>query len=308
MRTTAALVLAAVATLVAALVPVAASARASDGTSGVPTFVTIPPQAHFVERVGGEFVEVGVLVQPGQSPHAYEPTPRQMASLAEADVYFTVGLPFEESLVRRIRSLAPELEVVATDYPVPKRSMEDTEADDEHAGHHDDDRHGGRLDPHVWLDPDLVKIQARVIAETLERLDPDHAAAYESNLEKFVAELDSLDAEISEALEPLAGSRLYVFHPSFGYFADAYGLTQVAVETGGKEPGARQLAQLIKRARADSVRVIFVQPQFSSRAAQALAEAIDGAVVPIDPLARDYTRNLLDIANKVRRGLEGNRG
>ncbi|MBD3367508.1 MAG: ABC transporter substrate-binding protein [Candidatus Eisenbacteria bacterium] len=316
-------------------------------------FVTIPPQAYFVEHVGGDHVHVDVLVGPGQSPHAFEPTPKQMARLVESDVYFTIGLPFERELVRRIRDIAPELIVVATDYPVPKRPMDEAhrdrdeahdaaggehgEAHDGAAGHHGEAHDGvaghhgeahdgaaghhgeaddgaggdhhedtaGLKDPHVWLDPDLVKIQADVIARTLKRLDPGNAETYDANLERFSAELDSLDEAISDALAPLEGSRLYVFHPSFGYFAEAYGLVQVPVETAGREPGGRQLAELIEKARTDGARVIFVQPQFSTDAAEAVADAIDGAVVPIDPLARDYASNLRRVAREIRDGLEG---
>jgi zinc transport system substrate-binding protein len=273
----------------------AALAFANVAASAAPTsvVVTIPPQAFFVERIGGDRVDVHVLVGPGQSPHSYEPTPKQMTRLAESDVYFTTGMPFEEALVRRIRDVAPELVVVATDYPVPKRPVTEH---DEHGSHAHD---GGRLDPHVWMDPRLVKIQSGVIAETLARLDPSHAEEYAENRTAFAAELDTLDARIREALAPLEGGRLYVFHAAFGYFAGAYGLTQVPVETGGKEPGARQLADLIERARRDGARVIFVQPQFSTKAAEAVAEAIDGAVVAIDPLARDYVANLELIADKV---------
>jgi zinc transport system substrate-binding protein len=281
--------------VLALLLLLAAAAAPADGPLSV--YVTIPPQAYFVERIAGELVNVGVLVGPGQSPHAYDPSPRQMAELVDSDVFFTVGLPFEEELLPRIRRLAPDLEVVATDYPVPKREMESA-AGGRHGDH-------GRRDPHIWMDPDRVKIQARVIARTLERHDPSHDATYAANLESFIAELDSLDARITRALAPVEGSRLYVFHAAFGYFADAYGLEQVPVEVGGKEPSARQLARLIERATADGARVIFVQPQFSTTAAEAVADAIDGVVVPIDPLARDYAANLERVADAVRTGLQG---
>ena len=163
----------------------------SDGRAATNAFVTIPPQAYFVERLGADLVDVDVLVGPGQSPHSYEPTPRQMARLSEADVYFTIGLPFETELVRRIRGIAPELLVVATDYPVPKRPIEGPH-EEQGTAHGDAGGHAGEAqglkDPHVWLDPDLVKIQADVIARTLERLDPANAEMYASNLQTFLAD------------------------------------------------------------------------------------------------------------------------
>ncbi len=255
-------------------------------------FVSIQPQAYFVERVGGSYVEVEVLVGPGQSPATFEPTPKQMARLTRADAYFRIGVPFEKRLLAKIQTAFPDLRVIDTHQGIKLRTMEH--------GHHN-----GGFDPHIWLDPKLVKVQAASVCEELCRLDPANAAEYKESLSAFRADLDEVDARISRALEPLKGRKFYVFHPSYGYFGDAYGLTQVAVEVEGKEPGARQLADLMDQAREDSVKVIFVQPQFSAKSAEAVAKAIGGTVVPLDPLARDYLKNLEDIAGKIVQGLAG---
>ncbi|MFC1475935.1 metal ABC transporter solute-binding protein, Zn/Mn family [Candidatus Zixiibacteriota bacterium] len=262
-------------------------------------FVSIMPQAYFVERVGGFAVEVEVLVAPGQSPATFEPTPKQMAALSGADIYFRIGMPFEDQLLRGIAAINEGLPVIDTRRGIKLRPMdEESTAGDEH-GH----EHHGRYDPHIWLNPGLVKIQARNIVAGLIELDPAGKTAYEKNLQEFQADLAELDSTIAEILAPLRGREVFVFHPSYGYFAEAYGLKQVAVETGGKEPGARQLADLIARAKKDSVRVVFVQPQFSQKSAQTIAEAIGGAVVPLDPLARDYLENLRRMARAIERAL-----
>jgi len=253
-------------------------------------FVSILPQAYFVERVGGSHVEVEVLVGPGQSPATFELTPKQMAKLTQADAYFRIGLPFEKRLVGKIQTALSDLRVVDTRQGIQLRTMEHE--------HHNDGS-----DPHLWLDPMLVKVQAATVCEELCRLDPVNVDAYKKNLKAFKADLDEVDAKITQALEQLKGRKFYVFHPSYGYFGDAYGLTQVAVEVEGKEPSARRLAALIDQAKEDSVKVIFVQPQFSAKSAKAVAEAIGGVIVPIDPLARDYLKNLEDIAEKIARGL-----
>ena len=143
-----------------------------------------------------------------------------------------------------------------------------------------------------------------MICDTLAELDPDHADTYRRNLAAFDADLDRVHAQIAEALAPLKGQAIFVFHPAFGYFADAYGLKQIPVEIGGKEPTARQLAGLIDRAKAAGVKVIFVQPQFSQKSAGAVAAAIDGVVVPLDDLARDYLMNLENVAAKVKVALQ----
>jgi zinc transport system substrate-binding protein len=264
----------------------------------LPVFVSILPQAGFVERIGGGAVAVEVLVGDGQSPHTFEPSPQQMARLSRARAYFAIGIPVEEGVLRKIRPTHPDLLVVATHQGVPLRYAQD--------GHHGDHRNdsGGRSpDPHIWLSPRLVKIQARHIRDALARLDPGRRSFYTANLQAFEAELDRLDARIASALAPVRGRKMYVFHPAFGYFADAYGLTQVPIEIEGKEPGPRKLAQLIRSARRDGVKVLFVQPQFSSKSAAALAKAVGGVVVAMDPLARDYVSNMERLAAAVEEGL-----
>lgn len=264
-------------------------------------FVTILPQAYFVERVGGSHVSVGVMVGPGQSYHSYEPTPRQIADLSEAQVYFTVGVPFERALVEKVRSTNPHLIVIDTRNGIRLRATADHCGDESHD-------HGDEGDPHVWLDPKLVQIQAATIAEALTRLDSQHAAEYAANRRAFQADLDATSTRIARELAPFKGREFFVFHPSFGYFGDAFGLKQLAVEESGKEPGGSELARLITRAREAGVHTIFVQPQFASHSAQTVASEIGGDVVAIDPLARDYLANLDDMAGKIAASFRATRG
>ena len=256
-------------------------------------FVSILPQLYFVERVGGGRVQAEVLVQPGQDPHTFDPTPRQMASLARTQLYLRIGLPFENSLVPKLKEAVKNLAVVDTSAGVPLLPLEEGNGP----------QGLGATDPHIWLDPKLVMIQARTIRDSLIRLDPPGRLEYEAGYARFQADLERLDGIIRRALAPLRGKELFVFHPAFGYFAAAYGMKQVAVETGGKSPSARQLTRLIEQARRRGVRVIFVQSQFSQKSAQAVAEAIGGAVIPLDPLARDYLRNLEEMARRIEAAL-----
>jgi len=266
----------------------------SDGRAALSVFVSIPPQAYSVARVGGERVTVGVLVRPGQSPATYEPTPTQMVALTEADVFFRIGVPFENGLMARLEASTPDLNVVDTRRGIDLRPMD---AD----GH--GDAHEAAKDPHIWLAPQLVIVQARTVCDELRRLDAAGAGEYEANLQALVADLEALDREIAETLAPLRGGEILVFHPSYGYFADAYGLKQVAVEVEGKEPSPRQLQAIISRARDRNVRVIFVQPEFATTSADAIAREIGATVVPLDPLARDYMANLRDMARRIRESL-----
>ncbi len=261
----------------------------------VSAFCSIAPQEFFVERVGGNFISVKVLVGPGQSPHMFEPTPRQMADLAESAVYFAIGLPFEDRLLGRVEELGSGIRVIDTSAGIPRRQVE--------GAHHDDEEDGGLPDPHTWMNPRFAKMQARNICSALKELVPENAEAFQANLAELLHDLDALDAELTDALGPLTGESIYVFHPAFGYFTDAYGLRQVPIELGGMEPSARELAGLIDHATSEGVRVIFVQPQFSTRSARAIAEQIGGAVVPIDPLSADYMDNLKSIAHEVAQAL-----
>lgn len=303
--------------LIACLYPDAAHSRGQrvatrPAGERLSVFVSIAPQAYLLERVGGDRVSVEVLVRSGQSPHTFEPTARQMTALAASDVYFAQGLPFEEGLVRRIASVNPELLIVDASFGIPRLGTDEEAAGGpgEHrhapeAGEHEKRRHAAEADPHIWLDPSLAAMEAINMAEGLKSLLPSEAATIADNLSNLLNELESLDAELREALEPLSGSTLFVYHGAFAYFAEAYGLRQEAIQIGGNEPTAKALTGLVERARADDVRVIFVQPQFAGQSARAVAEELGGAVVPIDPLAGDYLANMRRIAEAVRAALGG---
>jgi len=300
--------------LISLLMSLPANAAEKPGGK-VKAFVSILPIAYFVERVGGPNVEVSVLVGPGQDPHTFEPTPRLMVKLANARVLFKMGFPFEETIIKKIGSTFKNVEVVDLQQGIKVRTLTEEEAEAEEAEHehghghgeaeHDEHSHEpGEIDQHTWLDPQLAKIQARTIADTLIRIDPAHKEQYEKNLKDFQADLDAVHEQLTKSLAPVKGKSFFVFHPAYGYFGDAYGLKQVPVQIGGKEPTPRQLARLIQLAKEDEVKVIFATPQFSKKSAEALAQAIGGAVVPLDDLAPDYLKNLREMAAKLDSALQ----
>lgn len=265
--------------------------------------VSIVPQADFVERIGGENIEVHIMVPPGHSPATYEPAPKQMSILEKADVYFRIGVPFEQSWMDRIRQINPQMKIVDTGEGIKLRDIsENTEklADTEVSDHDHEHarRHEGK-DPHIWLAPPLVKTQARHIADGLTGLDEGNSAFYEENLKDFHKKLDELDDYIKQRLKNLKERTLYVFHPSWGYFADTYGLKQVAIEHEGKKPGAKKLGELIDSARQTKINAIFVQKEFSQTVADAVAEAVDAEIVTLDPLAPDYLKNMREMADII---------
>ncbi len=282
----------------------AGSAQAAP-QAGPAAFVTVAPQKYFVDKVSGGTVPVSVMVAPGSNPHAYEPRPRQMAELAKADIYFSIDDTFDRTWLKRIMASNPKIAVVNTaegvaKIPVPEHHhhAEDKHGHEaeKHADEHGDEGHADEesLDPHIWLDPALVRIQVGHIRDGLTRIDPGRAALYAANTEAFLRELDELDREIRAVLDQLPRDRrtFLVFHPSWGYFAKAYGLTQAAIEVGGKEPSPKEMAQIIAMGRETGARVVFTQPQFSEKSARTIAAQIGATVLPLDDLSPDWAENM----------------
>ena len=286
--------------LAATFVAVSWGPGCCDAGPAVSAFVSILPQAGFLDRLGGDRVRVEVLVPPGQSPATYTATAAQLARLSEAKVYFRIGVPFENVLLPKLARAVKTLRIVDTRRGITLRRMAHHHHDGDGHGH---DEHEGGADPHIWLSPELAMQQAKTMVEALAELDPEGAPVYRANLQAFTHELGGLHARLLDTFRPLKGRTLMVFHPAWGYFADAYGLRQEAIEIEGKTPSARQLARITDDARREGVKVILVQQQFDQRCARAVASSIGGAVVALDPLARDYVPNLQRIATEVEKAL-----
>ena len=290
------------ATLLALAAALAAVGCGSDDRAEAPAVVAgVGPVAYLAERIAAEHLSVGVLVAAGQDPHTYWPAPRQMTDLARARLLLIVDLPLEKRIAEKLGSRSGGPKIVDLAAGLDRLPAEhDHGHHEEHDGHDDDE---GELDPHVWMSPRLARTISSRICEELCRLDPAHEADFRRNLRVLDTDLAGVDADLTAALAPLKGRAFYVFHPCFGYFARDYGLKQQAVETGGKAPGAKHLKRLIAAARADGVKVIFVQPQFPKDSARTVAEKIGGAVVPLDPLAKDYIDNLRRTAAALKKAL-----
>jgi zinc transport system substrate-binding protein len=261
--------------------------------------VSILPQKYFAERIGGDAVRVTVMVPPGADPHSYEPRPKQMTELAASAVYMAIGVDFERAWLKRLTGANAGLRVVRTDEGIPKRSMAPE------PGHRSGHAHGaGEPDPHIWLSPPLVKTVARNFLQALAAADPAHRQGYEARCAEFLREIDALDAELKTLFADRRGTRFIVLHPAWGYFADAYGLEQVAIEIEGKDPKPAQLQELIRGARARGITAVFVQPQFSPRTAELVAREINGRVIPADDLAEDWAANLRATAQRLHAALK----
>jgi len=254
----------------------------------MPVYVSIVPQKYFVEKIGGALVNASVMVKPGANPATYEPKPRQMVDLSKTKIYFAIGVPFEKVWLKKIAGANPKILVVHTEKGIEKMPMKA-------------DNPQGIKDPHIWLSPPLVMIQARNILNALVVMDHANKSVYEAGYKQFIVEIENLDAELKGIFTgKRKGMEFIVFHPSWGYFAGEYGLKQVPVEIEGKDPKPADLQRLVKYAKKLGVKVIFVQPQFSATNASVIAQAIDGQIAFADPLALNWPDNLRQVAIKFK--------
>ncbi|MEA2600598.1 MAG: zinc transport system substrate-binding protein [Acidobacteriota bacterium] len=293
------------------LLSLAACRPAAPGPAGerIRVAVSVPPQAWFVERIGGGRVQVDVMIPPGYSHVDYPLTPRQVVALSRARLYVAVGHPafeFERIQLFPFLTTLPGLQVVDMSRGMQLLAGEG-EGEEGHGHSGQGHSEGAEGDPHVWVAPATVAVAGRNIAAALEGIDPAHAAEYRANLARFEADVAAVDQEIRAELAPFRGSRFMVYHPTWGYFAHEYGLQQVAIEAEGKEPSAQRLIQLIGAARRNGVKVVFVQRGYPRKSAQVIADEVGGSVVTADPQERDWLGNLRRVSRELRGALEGPR-
>ena len=260
--------------------------------------VSILPQAYFVERIGGEKLNINVMVGPGEEAHTYEPKPEQMIAMGESALFFTIGVEYEDTWLPRFREINPQLMVIDS-----AKGINRIQASGDHS--HEDDDHEDDLqaedvegtDPHVWLSPDNGKLIAENIFNALVQMMPEEAENLEENYTSLVNDIDRLNASINETLSKFENRTFMVFHPAWGYFAEQYNLEQLSVQVGGQDPSPAEMADLIKIGREEDVRVIFIQPTFSTASVEALSQELGAEIVLVDPLARDWLENLKQAAD-----------
>ncbi len=258
-------------------------------TGKLQVVASIAPLAYFAERIGGAHVAVSVMVPPGGNPHSYEPSPRQMARLGEAALFIKAGsgVEFELNWMDRFLSINPALKVCNGVEGVRLLRVK-----------HDGVAHqDGHYDPHYWLSVANGMIIAENVERALAAVDPARSAEYAANFQKLQAELQLLDREIEQKLAGLKKRRFLVFHPAWGYYADAFQLEQIAVEEEGKTLTPRQMQRVIEKAKANDIGVVFVSPQFSRSQAETIAMEIGGKTRSVNPLSSDYQDNLRRATN-----------
>lgn len=255
---------------------------------------TIIPQKVFVEKIGGDYVNVQSMVPRGVAPPGYEPKPQQMVSVSKADVYFRIGTKFEEAWLSKIKAQNKEMPIKKMHEGVTLLTLGAHKHGDNHEAQQE------RIDPHSWMSPGAVKIMAKNILNELKHLDSANTKSYEKNHDAFLKEVEETDQKIKNILKDVPkGTPFMVFHPAFGYFAHEYGLKQMAIEVEGKEPKPKTLTRLFEKAKQEGIKTIIVSPEFSDKAATTLAKEIDGSVVKISPLNPQWSKNVLKLANTI---------
>ncbi len=256
-----------------ALFALALLSAACDSTPTAEICVSIPPQAYLVKRIAGESTPVTIMIPPGSAPPTYAPSASQIRDLHECKLYVRNGHPdfhFENMHINPFLKDHPGVLTV---------SMADSA-----------DLMQG--DSHIWLSPAIMRAAAGKIVKQLRRLYPERQDELNENYRLLINDIDDLDAELRGVFASLQGAKFMTLHPSWGYFSREYGLQQVSIHHENKAPAAQELAELIEQAKADTIRILFIQKEFSFEQLSVISQEIDASIIPLDPLNESWLENL----------------
>ena len=254
--------------------------------------VTIEPLRYFAEQIAGPHFKVVSMVPEGNSPETYDPTPQQLIDLAHSEAYFRIGyIGFEMSWMDKLKSNVPQMKVFDTSTGV--NLIRDTH---EHDGH----VHEGGVDPHIWNSTVNAHIIVRNICNALCQLDSANSSFYTHRLDSMNAVIDQTDTEIRSILKEGSDKAFLIYHPALTYFAHDYGMEQICIEEGGKEPSPAHLKELILKAKADGIHTIFVQKEFDQRNAEAVATETGTKLISINPLSYQWREEMIRIAQALK--------
>ena len=261
-------------------------------------YATILSQKEMIEAVGGDKVNVNIIVPPGDSPHTRDLTPSQLTDLSKARMYVMVGsgIEFEVKSMDKIRDLNKNMIVVDSSKGI---ELIEIGAHGHEVEEVNKEEHGAK-DPHIWNSLRNAKTMVQNIYEGLIAVDPNNKDYYLRNRDDYIQKIDEADQYITKELNDISNRSFMIFHPSWGYFAKDYNLIQIAIEVDGKEPTLQSLAHTIEDANQENIKTVFVSPGFSSKAAEIITKEIGGKTEVLDPLAVNYIENLKITANKIK--------
>lgn len=270
-----------------------ASCRRNAGGGETPVITaSIAPYKYFIEKIAGDDFRVNIMVPPGADPHIYEPYPGQISELRKSQAYVSNGfMGFEITWLDRFCEVNSTMELLSLNGGIVP-----VESNHRHQG-----RQTETADPHYWVSPDCARVMAKNLTEFLATLKPERRGFYEANCARLDSVINNIDSEAHYLFSNLPKRAFMIYHPNLGYMARYYNLEEIPVEYEGKEPSPSRLKYLIDRARAENLNTIFIQKEYDSRNAEAIASEIGAEVVVIDPLSEDWenaTRNIIEAVSK----------
>lgn len=261
--------------------------------------VSILPQKYFVERIAGDYLKVNVMIPPGMSPATCEFNSEQLKQLYDSDICFTVGyLPFEITHIYPVLKNLSNLQLVNHSKDIELLQGSCGHA---HGSAETDHHHEGGVDPHIWLSPRYAKEMAQTILSVLSEKYPEQQETFNANYEKLAADIDNIAERAKDILENKQHKSFLIYHPALTYFAQDYGMEQIAIEHEGKEPNPAHLKKIIDTVKEKDVHIIFIQSQFDINNAKSVAAETGATVIQIDPLNEDWLqemKSLLEILDK----------
>jgi zinc transport system substrate-binding protein len=256
--------------------------------------VTIEPQRYFAEKIAGDKFSVHTVVPAGQSPETYDPSPQQMVNLSKSRAYLQIGhLGFEQAWMQRIRDNNPQMQVFDLSEGFTLLTEEDTDEKELH------NHHPGGVDPHIWSSVNGARAMAENTLKAFVALDKDNEALYRQNYATLVAEINETEAIIRHKLSTLTSPAFIIYHPALTYFAREFNLSQLCIETDGKEPSPAQLKDLVDMAKQYQAKVVFVQQEFDMKNAERIADETACRLVAINLLNYHWSNELISIAKAL---------
>ena len=254
--------------------------------------VTVAPQATFVREVAGDLVNVVTVLPPGANHETYSPPPQDMEKIGNASLYLALGLPPERgNILPKAAEMNRNLKIIDVQNEVAKKYAPRYFAPDDQ-------------DPHIWLSPKRAVEMVQLTARELSVLDPANRGTYEANAQRYAGQIETADRELVGLLKDMSKRSFIVYHPAFGYFADDYNLTMVALEEEGKEADPRRIRDIIDMARAKGIKIIFYQEDIDGRQSRTFAEELGGSAEKVSPMATDYVDNIKRMARSFASGLK----
>lgn len=265
-------------------------------------YTTVYPLEYFAKQIGGEYVDVSSIYPPGSNEHTFEPTQKDMISLADADLFFYIGLGLEGFVDNAKKTLEIEhVKFVAVADQIDEEKLHTStghsheEAAEEHEHEHEHEH--GEVDPHVWLSPTISKDLAFTIKNELVKLLPEQEETFNQNYEELAKRLDELDQQFQELANNATKKTFFVSHASFGYIAGNYGLTQVPIAglNSQSEPSQKELAKIVDLAKKYDIKYILFEQNVSSKLTSVIQEEIGAESLMLHNLS---VLTEVDIQNK----------